>query len=417
MFVKNNSERGQAIVYLVVGMVVFLGFVALAIDGGMALADRRHAQNGADSSSLAGGANAALVLEQRGVDYDNWHCPSTDVNAAIAYAIDAAETRASANGFSIDGDPSDHNGVTAECGHTDYAWYGDKGDVYIDVTVDISATTQANFLQLLFPKALHSEVDAITRIRPRQPIAFGNAIVALNPGSCTGHNYGGIMYGNGEIEVHGGGVFSNGCLRDDGTPNVQIFDGAPLGNELLTDPDHWVPDPEQVDYQIPDSAYDVPTPNCTGHWVDDLEKMPTVLDDGLYCINNDLRINAGDVISSTGGVTIYVPYGSVTINGTPSVKLAAPDPEDTTTPGIPGVLLYLPPSNPHPVKLNGTEDSIFKGLILAPRSEITLNGTGGNSYVGQVVGWNVEIGGTADFYLLYDGGEVFNTPTAIELAK
>ncbi len=51
----HDSEKGQAIVFLVLGLVVFLGFVALAIDGGMALADRRHSQNSADASSLSPG--------------------------------------------------------------------------------------------------------------------------------------------------------------------------------------------------------------------------------------------------------------------------------------------------------------------------------------------------------------------------
>jgi len=41
-------------------MVVFFGFVALAIDGGMALADRRNAQNVADSASLAGGGTLLI---------------------------------------------------------------------------------------------------------------------------------------------------------------------------------------------------------------------------------------------------------------------------------------------------------------------------------------------------------------------
>ena len=76
-------------------MVVFLGFVALAIDGGMALADRRHSQNAADSSTLAGGAAAALVLENAHIDYSNWHCHSPAVNNADNTAI----SRASANGF------------------------------------------------------------------------------------------------------------------------------------------------------------------------------------------------------------------------------------------------------------------------------------------------------------------------------
>jgi Flp pilus assembly protein TadG len=61
------SEKGQAIVFLVIGLVVFLGFVAMAIDGGMALADRRHVQNSADAGSLAGGGNAALSLEENDI--------------------------------------------------------------------------------------------------------------------------------------------------------------------------------------------------------------------------------------------------------------------------------------------------------------------------------------------------------------
>jgi len=412
---KNNSEKGQAIVYLAIGLVVFLGFVALAIDGGMALADRRHSQNGADSSSLSGGAEAALTLESNHIDYKNWSCGT--VASAIVNAENTSITRAAANNFSIDHDLSDHNGVVAECLST---YYDDLNflDKYIDVTVDISATTQSNFAQLLFPNALHNEVDATTRIRPRQPLAFGNAIVALNPENCSGHQNGGIMYGDGEILVDGGGVFSNGCLHDNGHPTVVITDGVALGNELwIIHPENWDPEPEPSDFQIPESAYYVPIPNCHDHWVDDLPLMP-ILISGLYCINDDLRINAGDEISSTvAGVTIYVPNGKVDINGNATVKISAPPENPDPKPALPGVLLYLPASNTRDVEINGTALSLFKGLILAPRSSIVLNGTSGNSYVGQVIGWNVEVGGTNDFSLLYDGEEVFNTPTAIELAK
>ena len=63
------------------------------------------------------------------------------------------------------------------------------------------------------------------------------------------------------------------------------------------------------------------------------------------------------------------------------------------------------------------QNSVFTGLILAPSSSISLNGTGGNSYVGQVVGWNVEVGGTAKLFLVYNPDDVYNKPTAIELAK
>src|SRR5512135_1378040 len=50
-----NTEKGQAIVLLVLGIVVLLGFTALAIDGSMLYTEHRNAQNAADAAALAGG--------------------------------------------------------------------------------------------------------------------------------------------------------------------------------------------------------------------------------------------------------------------------------------------------------------------------------------------------------------------------
>ena len=44
MQTKNNpSERGQAIVLIVLAMIVLLGFTALAVDGSLVYSDRRWA--------------------------------------------------------------------------------------------------------------------------------------------------------------------------------------------------------------------------------------------------------------------------------------------------------------------------------------------------------------------------------------
>jgi Flp pilus assembly protein TadG len=55
---NKKSEVGQAMIFIVIGFIVILGFVGLAIDGGMVFSDRRHAQNAADASSLAAGGKA-----------------------------------------------------------------------------------------------------------------------------------------------------------------------------------------------------------------------------------------------------------------------------------------------------------------------------------------------------------------------
>src|SRR4030042_2864016 len=93
----HKSEKGQAIVYLVLGFVVFLGFVALALDGGMALADRRHSQNSADAASLAGGGEASLYLENQYMYYSNWSCSAGAVIGAMNLAEVTAVNRAAAN--------------------------------------------------------------------------------------------------------------------------------------------------------------------------------------------------------------------------------------------------------------------------------------------------------------------------------
>ncbi len=63
-----RDERGQSLVYLAVAMVVLLGFVALAIDTGLAFVERRRMQNAADAGALAG----VSVLSRGGADAEVW---------------------------------------------------------------------------------------------------------------------------------------------------------------------------------------------------------------------------------------------------------------------------------------------------------------------------------------------------------
>lgn len=114
----HHSESGQAIVYLVLGLVVFFGFVALAIDGGMALAERRHAQNAADAASLAGGGQAAAYLDNHNNMNDFWSCGDSRVNVAEVVARDAAQDRAASNGYEIKFTGAD-NYVSTSCTEVD----------------------------------------------------------------------------------------------------------------------------------------------------------------------------------------------------------------------------------------------------------------------------------------------------------
>jgi hypothetical protein len=421
-----NSEKGQAIVYLVLGLVVFFGFVALAIDGGMVLADRRHEQNAADAASLAGGAAAALHIDNNRSNTcgQTWDCPgSADItDNSFGYARAKAKSRALENDFSLDNDITDHNGVQVVCGGTDW------DSAYINVTVDISATTPSNFLQLFYPNALHNEVESVTHVDPGGPIEYGNAIVALNDAICSDPGSEGvIMGGSGVASVDGGNIFSYGCLRDNGGVTVTITGNDDYGDPYgaygadlshITDA-NWDPVPQTPgeDAQTIDPMeFAIETPDCTGHYINgaNFPNNPS----GLYCINGDLTINNGAHIEGDN-VTIYIPTGKLTVNGTPYINISAcPSTSDSCPNGsIAGVLIYLPPSNTHLVKINGNEESVLTGLILAPGSTVQLNGNGKNMYNGQVIGNNVEITGNADFYLTYNGCDSYVARPKIDLYR
>lgn len=402
-----KSEQGQAIVYLVLGIVVFFGFVALAIDGGMALADRRNSQNAADSASLAGGGEAARILEQAApVCYKNWTCG--DAGSAVAHADIAAKARATQNAFNLDNNLNDHNGVDTTC--------EDVNGKYIDVTVYISATTQSNFLQILLPNALHNEVEAVTRVHPAQPIGIDAAVIGLNPGICNGQD-GVTVNGSGETQVIGGGIFSNGCLQGNGAAGSAIVIGGTAEGHFISEGNlSWNPDPTQTTETLQTSDFYIPPPtldahgNCIGG--NNVNNLPNNLTPGLWCVKGNLNINK----DMTGtGVTIYMKNGHLTYNGNASVTLSAPTASPNPAPAIPGVLFYIP--NGTALTLDGTSDDNFTGMIYAPKSDIQLTGNADNVFNGQVIGWNVKVGGTNNMVVNYDDCSGFVRQPYIELYR
>ncbi len=406
-----KSEQGQAIIYLVLGLIVFLGFVALAIDGGMALANRRHAQNSADAASLAGGGDAADVL-QHGTEVciHDWDCDSPNTGAAKAQAVTSARQRASANGFTIHEGITNHNGVAVSC---------DTNGKYIDVTVDISATTTSNFLQLIYPQALHNEVEAVTRVFPAQPIDYNAAVISINPGDCTGSN-GIVVSGNGDITVSGGGMYSNGCIQGGGTPaKALVLTGTikyhdPYVNLQNTT---FSPAPQPTTGMLQPSDFYISPPatdgsgNCIGG--NNVTKLPKNMAPGLYCLKGSDTISQ----DTTGiGVTIYLQSGHLNVNGSAIVDLEAPTDPDAS-PEIPGLLIYA--ANGANITVNGDSGDIFKGLIYAPSSpsQITLNGTADSKFEGQLIGWNVKINGNVSMGVEYDACKGYIRPASIRLNK
>jgi hypothetical protein len=418
-----ENEKGQALVLIVIAMVALLGITALAIDGGMIYADRRFAQNAADTSSLAGAAAVALYLENNQIFSKGWNC-SNPLIVAAQNANDGAKAaainRADDNGFEIQRDVP-INGVMTLCGQIDkISWV----ETYIDITTTITMSTQTSFAHFVYNGPVVNQVTAVSRVQPPRPLAFGNAIVAVNEAACSGNKNGVIFSGSANDIVNGGGVFSNGCLYGNGnkfslTVNSGTVNYVGTANGTLT---HITPAPQKVPLSIPESSYLIAPPNCTG--LPDMGAVTSggtisegiyskikltngelTLNPGLYCVTGKpdaLNITGGTLIGS--GVTIFVTQGNISISGNAGVNLESPIRGSNPDRALEGILIYLPKGNTSEVNLEGNSTSAYLGTILAPDGDIKISGANNTTptFNTQLIANNVVVSGNTYLQINFD---------------
>ena len=438
-----KSESGQAVVLLVFAMIALLGFAALAVDGSMLYSDRRFAQSGADASSLAGGAQAALAMDNAGIAWWNWPATCTGdpgittiptaLNSTAEAAKTAAVFRANSNSFAIDDiqNVDGYNDVVVYCGSVPI---GSRIDKFMDIRTRITMNTETAFVHVVYSGISEQRVEAVTRVRPRQPFAYGYAIVALNPDGCSGINTGAGFTGNSEVNVHKGGVFSNGCMRANNNADVNVY-GAGIGYRYLKgdldsfnfyEEDGVTGSATQISDadRIPSDAYVLdPPPNCNaaryqGSWPPTGMQSGNIVNllPGLYCISGGIKLTSKDGVYGNG-VTIYLTSGDFDMHAKAEANISAPDPTDGNPPvygALEGLLIYAP--NTGNVTINGNSNSYYQGLILAPQAWIKMNG-GSNvdAFRTQIVGWDVQVAGGNGSNVWYDAEKMASYPGYIDL--
>lgn len=458
-----NQESGQAIVLLVISLVVLLGFTALAIDGGMVYSDRRHAQNAADTASLAGAGAAGSVIQEGRISVERWSCQSI-LNAVTDIASDVAVLRAASNGYTItrigEGNyPDPDNRVMVEC--------IDNGiDKYLNVKTQILADTETSFAHIIYNGPLQNRVEAIARVKPQSPAAFGNAVVATNPSPCQGNQNGMQFVGTSLTQITGGGALTLGCLDVDGQGNASSVIEAEDGVLYVGEWDGTYADkfvngiPEQrdaEDYEDQDE-FTVPAPNCNADGMEtrtlpsgnpsevtlqpgrysariDISNNQTfTLMPGLYCLGNSpnaLSMNGGTIVGE--GVTIYAPNGNISVTGG-TFRLIAPctigvggvggDPQiglcrDSTStypdPAISGVVIYTNRN----VTFVGNGESLLTGMIYAPTGTVSIQGTSEISPTlnTQIIAYNVFVGGTGRLMINFDDENTYLRPTRLDMLR
>ncbi|MEJ2412372.1 MAG: Tad domain-containing protein [Anaerolineales bacterium] len=434
---SSPGETGQVMVFFAVVLVGLLGFSALAIDGGMLFSDRRHAQNAADSASLAGASAAAYYMRTHNVTYNAFICGTTGTTFTEAAAEMEAIDRAASNDYTIDTDFSDYHGVEVNCEITDLQIYEDK---HFDVITRITRDTQSNFAHLIYDGPLRNQVEAVVRVYPPAPLAFGKAIVALNKSACSGNINGVIFSGSSTTTVTGGGVWSNGCLTGNGTGfNVTVNNGGVgYGGASTGTLTNINPAPQYIPGTLPDYSVLVGEPNCSGlpnrtvPKSGDATLQPGIYDEikwtggaltfspGLYCITGSkgISISGGSILGD--GVTLFVTNGGVDISGNvDSVDLRAPEESPDPSPALPGVLMFLAYGNSNTISVTGNSTSFYLGTVFNPDGDLYFSGSSGTNptFNTQLIGNNVEVSGGAIIDINFIDDENFENPPYLDLQK
>jgi hypothetical protein len=430
---KSFNERGQALILIAVAAIALFAFVGLAIDGSAQFSDRRHAQNAADTASLAG------ALAKLKGDPD-WELVALDRASENGYDDDLVT-----NSVEVHSPPT--SGVYANC-----------SDVHFTCTdyVQVLITSHVNttFARVIGLNETINHVNAVaSTISANSNFNFGgNAIVSLSQEGC-----GIVAGGTTDVTINGGGMYSNSdsstcsfkkqsCAgvvdvnNADGTQGTITTVGGYSLNTGCLPSASLSTGAKQISFPPPYQEFAEPAACSTsGGKTNDstttyltpgyFAKIPgtgstwknnVVLAPGVYCIGSSLSTNASEVISvsgtfpSTPGVFLYFkPGGYFSINGGAGVNLwginASSVSGDASLADYQGYLMYVAPDyasgSPVNCKINGHATDHFQGTIYAPYCNMTLNGSGGSTLASQLIGYTVDLSGASGVILTYTSGD------------
>ena len=422
---KNNTSSGQALVIIALAMMALVGIVGLALDGGNTYADRRQAQNAADSSALA----AARAYSYNLALSDN------DIRAIVLNST-------TPNGFNSVS-PRSTITVTKTVSST-------ACDAYTNgyfIQVDITSIVPTYFAKAMGVNNLTNKVSAKALACPPHPapIAQGNALVALNETICQATKITGNATTIVTSTTNSGMWVNSGCNEGTQSSKVALSAGGSADMTIpavsvvggVYGPEIFAPTVVQTGVpQIDKESLQWPTFPCTGQvtlagtvkigGVDYKNYTPGVypgsnkewkkkvfppedyafFSPGVYCIDEDFSILAHDSMKGTG-VTFVSRQGNVVFRGGDGVNLTAPT--DTNNP-YKGLLIFVTEANTAgDLTINGNAKLNVTGSIFAPWNDITVNGTGDVSAPinAQIIGDKLFFTGNGTINIAYNGDSQF----------
>lgn len=420
-----RTEKGQAIVLIALALVAMIGFGALAVDAGRDYAERRRAQNAADTAAFAAAFHAS----------QNKGATNAELEAiALAQAAENGFIRDAKVDIAIYHPPVD----------PEYAARADADRFY---QVVVTTAIAPAFAQVVSQGERYIQVEAIAEVIPSKSLTDGNALHAASktasPAMWFAGGGGAKADEDGNVTVNGGNVFSNsGAVvsgKMNGSGKITVNGGGinvvggfdKVGSGIISPVPTTNIDPQEIeDLPVPDcttsAAFPERTFNKNQPTMDPGRYTNTVkinngdmhLKKGMYCFEQGFDFSGGRITSDPEGVFLVVLGGGITINGNSTSELyRANGIEDQAGTMWSGMLIYV--ASNEVVKITGGASLDLAGTVYAPRSHCDI---GGNSKPNTILGFSssiicdtVKVHGSAKVQINYRDEENAMLPPKIQL--
>jgi Flp pilus assembly protein TadG len=404
-----SNRRGSALAVTAVCMVLIAGVMAVVLDGGMLMAQRRRAQAVADAAALAAAYNL----------YNNYaQNQGADTGGAAAKE---AQAIASGNGYTNDGTTST---VTVNIPPTSGTFKSKAS--YAEVIVQHN---QPRYFSALWGSGTMT-VTARTVSRGISN-SSGPGILLLDPNMKASLN----VTGAGGVSVTGGSIVVDsshpqaGVITSSGSvtaPNINFYGGdstsgsgqfvgtVKTGVARTADPLSTLAVPDKTtmtvrsssQYQISSSGTYTLQPGVYTGGIKISAPGPgsVTLQSGIYYMDGGGFQLSGSINLSGSGVMIYnAPQHSseqVSLSGTGSVTLTPP-----TSGTYKGISVFQDRSSSAAIAVTGNGGMNISGTIYGAGAEVDLTGNGGTNVVGaQIIANNMKVTGNGSVSVNHGAG-------------
>jgi hypothetical protein len=388
----SRARRGAIAAQTILSLTAIMLFLALLMDGGKGLSERRRAQAVADAAALAGAQNLF-------VNY-----PANQGKDIGDNAKSAALANASANGFSNDGVNSNVTvNIPPKSGSFQDAT---KFPGYIEVIV------QANVPRIFSPQRLPVQARSVAR---GQWTGAKVGVLLLSPSASEALS----ITGKGSVSLTGGGSLvvnsSSSSSVSTGSGSVSVaspgqvrVDGGWSGTKISPAPVQSPPTPDPLRFLSAPNTTNLTTISQDTYKIDKIPKGGLTLSPGIYQGGISISADGKDPITFSPGIYFLAGgglkvTGSADITGSGVVIYNGPDGSGTVgaldLAGSGNVALTPPTSGTYTgvgffqargattaITLEGDASQKLSGTLYAPSARVTIKGKASSVFThGQLI--------------------------------